>query len=87
MLLFTILNNTVIPGRGHYLAVNNGGGLGCNGSYGMFAIRRRFTNMTGSPVTRLRFRIVDVTNEPPCVEQHSGHPCDHIAADNGHLPE
>jgi hypothetical protein len=32
-------------------------------SFGTFAIRRRFTNMTGSPVTRLRFRIVDVTND------------------------
>jgi hypothetical protein len=30
--LFTIPNNTVIPARGHYLAVNNGGG-GCTGSF------------------------------------------------------
>ncbi|HEX9918707.1 MAG TPA: lamin tail domain-containing protein, partial [Pyrinomonadaceae bacterium] len=30
--LFTIPNNTTIPARGHYLAVNNGGG-GCTGSF------------------------------------------------------
>jgi hypothetical protein len=30
--LFTIPNNTIIPARGHYLAVNNGGG-GCTGSF------------------------------------------------------
>ena len=30
--LFTIPTNTVIPARGHYLAVNNGGG-GCTGSF------------------------------------------------------
>ena len=32
-----------------------------NGALGTLAIRRRFTNTTGAPVTRLRFRIVDVT--------------------------
>jgi hypothetical protein len=37
--------------------------VGLAPSFGTFAIRRRFTNMTGSPVTRLRFRIVDVTND------------------------
>jgi len=30
--LFTIPNNTIIPARGHYLAVNNGGGA-CTGSF------------------------------------------------------
>ncbi|MFL6211960.1 MAG: Calx-beta domain-containing protein [Pyrinomonadaceae bacterium] len=32
-----------------------------NGSQGTLIIRRKFTNKTGQPVTRLRFRIVDVT--------------------------
>jgi hypothetical protein len=32
-----------------------------NGALGTLAIRRKFTNSTGAPVTRLRFRIVDVT--------------------------
>ncbi|HYO63888.1 MAG TPA: carboxypeptidase regulatory-like domain-containing protein [Pyrinomonadaceae bacterium] len=31
---------------------------------GTLSIRRTFTNMTGAPVTRLRFRIVDVTTRP-----------------------
>jgi hypothetical protein len=33
-------------------------------STGTLSIRRRFTNTTGSPVTRLRFRIVDITTFP-----------------------
>jgi hypothetical protein len=37
--------------------------VGTAPSFGTFAIRRRFTNMTGAPVTRLRFRIVDITND------------------------
>jgi hypothetical protein len=37
--------------------------VGPSPSFGTFAIRRRFTNATGSPVTRLRFRIVDITND------------------------
>jgi hypothetical protein len=32
-----------------------------NGATGTLAFRRRFTNMTGAPVTRLRFRVVDIT--------------------------
>ncbi len=32
-----------------------------NGSTGTLTIRRRFVNNTGGPVTRLRFRIVDIT--------------------------
>jgi hypothetical protein len=31
------------------------------GPLGTFAVRRRFTNNTGSPITKLRFRIVDMT--------------------------
>jgi hypothetical protein len=32
-----------------------------NGSQGTLSLRRKFTNRTGQPVTRLRFRIVDIT--------------------------
>jgi predicted extracellular nuclease len=32
-----------------------------NGAQGTLSIRRRFTNLTGTTVTRLRFRIVDIT--------------------------
>jgi hypothetical protein len=32
-----------------------------NGALGTLALRRKFTNTTGQPITRLRFRIVDVT--------------------------
>ena len=35
-----------------------------NGTYGTIDIRRRYTNNTGSPVTRLRFRVVNVTTLP-----------------------
>jgi hypothetical protein len=42
---------------------------GAGGAYtlGTLLIRRKFTNNTGAPVTRLRFRIVDITstNAPP----------------------
>ncbi|HEX8422700.1 MAG TPA: lamin tail domain-containing protein [Pyrinomonadaceae bacterium] len=33
-------------------------------TFGTLSIRRRFTNTTGAPVTRLRFRIVDLTTLP-----------------------
>src|SRR5205085_841012 len=32
-----------------------------NGTLGTLSIRRKFTNNTGAPVTRLRFRVVDIT--------------------------
>jgi hypothetical protein len=35
-----------------------------NGSNGTLSIRRRFTNQTGQIVTRLRFRVVDITTYP-----------------------
>jgi hypothetical protein len=35
-----------------------------NGSEGTIDIRRKFTNNTGNPVTRLRFRIMDITTFP-----------------------
>ncbi|MCA1633537.1 MAG: hypothetical protein LC802_07425, partial [Acidobacteria bacterium] len=37
---------------------------GNNSTFGTLSIRRRFTNNTGANVTRLRFRIVDVTTFP-----------------------
>ncbi|MFZ0063444.1 MAG: Calx-beta domain-containing protein, partial [Pyrinomonadaceae bacterium] len=35
-----------------------------NSTFGTLLFRRKFTNNTGAPVTRLRFRIVDVTTFP-----------------------
>ena len=35
-----------------------------NQTFGMLSIRRRVTNTTGGPVTRLRFRIVELTTHP-----------------------
>ncbi len=36
-----------------------------NSTFGTLSIRRKFTNNTGQPVTRLRFRVVDITTFPP----------------------
>jgi hypothetical protein len=36
-----------------------------NSTFGTLEIRRRVTNNTGAPVTRLRFRIADITTFPP----------------------
>jgi subtilisin-like proprotein convertase family protein len=35
-----------------------------SGNSGTLSIRRTYTNNTGAPVTRLRFRIIDITNFP-----------------------
>ena len=35
-----------------------------NGAFGTISFRRTFTNNTGSPLARLRFRIVDITTNP-----------------------
>jgi hypothetical protein len=35
-----------------------------NGAQGTMSIRRRFVNNTGAPVTRLRFRVVDISSMP-----------------------
>jgi hypothetical protein len=35
-----------------------------NASFGTFDLRSRFTNNTGAPITRLRFRVVDITTFP-----------------------
>ena len=37
---------------------------GANATFGTLVIRRKFTNSTGAAVTRLRFRIVDITTAP-----------------------
>jgi subtilisin-like proprotein convertase family protein len=36
-----------------------------NSTFGTESLRRRITNNTGAPITRLRFRIVDLTTYPP----------------------
>ncbi len=36
-----------------------------NSTFGTLSIRRRFTNNTGLPVTRLRFRVIDITTFAP----------------------
>jgi hypothetical protein len=36
-----------------------------NSTFGTESLRRRVTNNTGAPITRLRFRIVDLTTYPP----------------------
>jgi hypothetical protein len=36
-----------------------------NGTLGTMDVRRKITNYTGKPVTRLRFRFVDITTFPP----------------------
>ena len=36
-----------------------------NGTFGTLTIRRRVTNSTGGNVTRLRFRVVEMTTFPP----------------------
>jgi hypothetical protein len=40
---------------------------GANATFGTLSVRRRVTNMTGQPVTRLRFRIVEMTTFPNTV--------------------
>jgi len=35
-----------------------------NGAFGTLSIRRRFTNNSGATITRLRFRIYDITTTP-----------------------
>ncbi len=55
--------STASPNRVRDSTPNNCGGLNC--SLGTLDIRRRFTNNTGGNVTRLRFRIVDITTFRP----------------------
>ncbi|HZH29708.1 MAG TPA: lamin tail domain-containing protein [Pyrinomonadaceae bacterium] len=42
----------------------DGSNIGVNRSFGTMTIRRRFTNNSGQTVTRIRFRVVDITTYP-----------------------
>lgn len=44
--------------------IRDEGAIGANRSFGTLEIRRRFKNDTGAGITRLRFRIVDITTLP-----------------------
>ncbi len=54
--------STASPNRVRDSTTNVCGGPNC--ALGTLTIRRKFTNKTGLPVTRLRFRIVDITTAP-----------------------
>lgn len=41
-----------------------------NYTFGTLSIRRRFTNTTGAPITRLRFRITDITTFPEAINSN-----------------
>jgi hypothetical protein len=62
-ILVSLLDNTVssaaTPNR-----VRDVNATGTNAAFGTLSIRRRVTNQTGANVTRLRFRIVEVTTFP-----------------------
>ena len=63
-IMVSLLDNTksssVSPNRVRDLTSDPGN----NSTFGTLAIRRRVTNNTGAPVTRLRFRVVEVTTFP-----------------------
>lgn len=58
-LLDPVAGTTAAPNRVRDSAPNACGGPNC--ALGTLTIRRKFTNNTGQAVTRLRFRIVDIT--------------------------
>ncbi len=60
LLLDGTKTSTVPPNRVRDLTSNPGN----NSTFGTLSIRRRFTNNTGAAVTRLRFRIVEMTTFP-----------------------
>ena len=39
-----------------------------NGDFGTLVLRRTFTNNTGAPLKKLRFRVIDITNSPTGTE-------------------
>jgi hypothetical protein len=59
LLLDSTKSSTVAPNR-----VRDMTPLLPNGMNGTLSIRRRFVNNTGAPVTRLRFRLVDISSFP-----------------------
>lgn len=56
-----LLDNTVSDGASPNRARDTTPDSGNNSTFGTLDIRRRIVNNTGAPVTRLRFRIIDVT--------------------------
>ncbi|HEY0079144.1 MAG TPA: lamin tail domain-containing protein [Pyrinomonadaceae bacterium] len=58
--LDTTVSPTLAPNRERGASVE-----GCPSEFGTLRVRRRFTNYTGSPITKLRFRIIDITTFPP----------------------
>ena len=61
-LIDTSQASTATPNRERNATPNSCGGANC--ALGTLTIRRKFTNTTGQTVTRLRFRLVDVTTGP-----------------------
>jgi hypothetical protein len=57
-LLDPLLSSSTVPNRERDTSA---GAIGPNSAFGTLTIRRSFTNNTAAPITRLRFRIVDVT--------------------------
>ncbi len=59
----TVKTSLIEPGTSSSVAPNRVRDLTpvTNGALGTLSIRRRFTNQTGQPITRLRFRLVDIT--------------------------
>jgi len=58
-LIDPVAGSANLPNRVRNSAANSCGGPNC--ALGTLTIRRKFTNNTGQAVTRLRFRIVDIT--------------------------
>ena len=54
------LINSTVPGTSSPNRVRSGQVV-TNGQYGTLSIQRKFTNTTPDPITRLRFRVVDIT--------------------------
>jgi hypothetical protein len=59
LLLDATKGSTASPNR-----VRDTSAIGPNAANGTLSIRRRFVNNTGAPVTRLRFRVVDISAFP-----------------------
>lgn len=56
-LIDTLVSSAAAPNRVRDLAAV------INGQLGTLSIRRRFTNRTGHPITRLRLRVIDITTQ------------------------
>jgi hypothetical protein len=63
-LVVTRLDSTVPEDSPPNRVRNTTPGLPQTSTFGTVTYRRRFTNNTGQPITRLRFRIVDITTLP-----------------------